>query len=141
MNDNVPDTSIESLIEASSLGTVEAKAARDSVPPEVGTAIALAARYLRRAKDAEAAVRRYEHGISWNTTCQNCAHLLDQCYAETVRVETAEDALSRVRALHTPDDLGDGSADGIVLCNEDANSYPCPTLLALDANHRGSHYE
>lgn len=46
------------LIERSSLGTEEAKAARESVPREVGMAITRAAEYLRRAEAAEAAVAR-----------------------------------------------------------------------------------
>jgi hypothetical protein len=45
---------IERLIEASSLGSPEAKAARDRVPMEVGIAITKAADYLGRAKRAEA---------------------------------------------------------------------------------------
>lgn len=47
--------SIEALIERSSLGTEEAKAVRESVPREVGSAIATAARCLARAEAAEAA--------------------------------------------------------------------------------------
>jgi len=43
---------IERLIEQSSLGTPEAKAARESVAPEIGTALALAARYLGERDDA-----------------------------------------------------------------------------------------
>jgi len=44
---------MERLIEASSFGTPGAKAARESIPPEVGSAVALAAEYLSRAKEAE----------------------------------------------------------------------------------------
>lgn len=56
--DVVGPTDIEALIEASSLGTAEAKAARESVPREVGTAIALAAKYLGQRNEARAAVAR-----------------------------------------------------------------------------------
>ena len=51
---------VEGLIERSSLGSAEAKAARESVPREVGSAIALAAKYLGRAEEAEAKVARVE---------------------------------------------------------------------------------
>lgn len=51
---------IEALIERSSLGDAEAKAARESVPHEVGSAIALAAKHLGRANAAEAKVARVE---------------------------------------------------------------------------------
>jgi hypothetical protein len=49
----VNDKTIEELIEASSFGTPEAKAARESVPNSTGAAIALAAKYLGRAESAE----------------------------------------------------------------------------------------
>lgn len=49
---------VQALIERSSLGSAEAKAVRESVPREVGIAIARAAEYLGRAKAAEAAVER-----------------------------------------------------------------------------------
>ncbi len=54
---------------------------------------------LDRLEAARASVARYEHGISWDTTCENCAHMLDRSYAETVRAEAAEAALARVEAL------------------------------------------
>ncbi|MDO8303920.1 MAG: hypothetical protein Q7T18_11830 [Sedimentisphaerales bacterium] len=37
-----------------------------------------------------ARIANYENGILWQTTCINCAHLLDQCVAETFRAEKAE---------------------------------------------------
>lgn len=49
---------VQALIERSSLGSAEAKAVRESVPNEVGIAIARAAEYLGRAKAAEATVAR-----------------------------------------------------------------------------------
>lgn len=51
---------VEALIEASSLGSPEAKAARESVPRGVGIAIAAAARHMRRANEAEAKVAAVE---------------------------------------------------------------------------------
>lgn len=53
--------SIEELIERSSLGSAEAKAARESVDPGIGRAIALAARYLgerNRARDLAVALEQ-----------------------------------------------------------------------------------
>ena len=49
---------IEALIERSSLGGTEAKSARESVPREIGSAIALAARYLGERDEARAIVAR-----------------------------------------------------------------------------------
>lgn len=51
--------SIEELIEASSFGTPEAKAARESVSPEVGRAIALAARYYGETRAFRQDIERY----------------------------------------------------------------------------------
>ena len=45
------------------------------------------------------ALAEYENAITWDTTCLNCAHLLDQCYAETRRAEQAEERGQRIRAL------------------------------------------
>jgi hypothetical protein len=45
------------------------------------------------------AVADYENRITWDTTCKNCATVLDGAYAETVRAEKAEAALARVRRL------------------------------------------
>jgi hypothetical protein len=43
-------------------------------------------------------IAEYEHNISWHTTCSGCANLLDQCYAETIRAETAEAQVLRLQA-------------------------------------------
>lgn len=61
---------IEALIEASSLGTAEAKEARESVPREVGTAIALAAKYLARAKQADERLAEAWHE-GWIAGCDD----------------------------------------------------------------------
>lgn len=54
---------IVALIEASSLGTAEAVAARESVPAEVGQAIALAARYMAERDKARAALAERERAV------------------------------------------------------------------------------
>lgn len=51
---------VEQLIEASSLGTEAAKAARESVPLEIGIAIATAAKHLARAEVAQNALQRIQ---------------------------------------------------------------------------------
>lgn len=55
------------------------------------------------ARDAEierlrVQVAEYENTLTWETTCSNCARLLDSGYAETVRAETAEAAVARHEA-------------------------------------------
>lgn len=37
-----------------------------------------------------------DNAITWDTTCLNCARILDKSYADFVRAEQAEAALSRV---------------------------------------------
>lgn len=46
----------------------------------------------------KAEVLEYRNTITWETTCKGCAKLLDSCYAETVRAETAEKALAEANA-------------------------------------------
>lgn len=52
---------------------------------------------------------RVDNAIDWQTSCLNCATLLDSCYAETVRREQAEEKLAAVRAL--AEALGDRSTE------------------------------
>jgi hypothetical protein len=65
-----------------------------------------------RAEQAEAKVLDYENRITWHTTCQSCARILDSSIRETERRERAEAALARVRAecdqLHRASVLVDG---------------------------------
>ena len=53
----------------------------------------------QRADHAEAKVADYENRITWHTTCESCARLLDSGIRETERAEKAEAALERVRAV------------------------------------------
>ena len=53
---------------------------------------------LREVERLAAAVADYENGISWDTTCLNCAKLWDTCYGETCRADKAEAELARLRA-------------------------------------------
>jgi hypothetical protein len=53
----------------------------------------------QRAERAEAAVAEYENRITWHTTCESCARVLDSSIRETERAERAEAALARVQAL------------------------------------------
>jgi bacterioferritin-associated ferredoxin len=59
-----------------------------------------------RAREAEQAalgrVAELEAVVTWDTTCGNCARLLDSSYTETVRAEQAEAAAQRVRAVAVP---------------------------------------
>lgn len=85
---------VEALIEASSLGAPEAKAARESVPPEVGIAIARAADYLGRAERAEArldAVRKALTAI--------VAEPYDQLEVEEIAGEVAQVQIVRADAI------------------------------------------
>src|SRR5882757_6538945 len=41
-----------------------------------------------------AVLARYENGITWGTSCENCANLLDQLYAGTVEQERTEGDLA-----------------------------------------------
>lgn len=74
----------------------QAMAARDSCLVETN-----------RAREAEqAALRRVaelENVITWDTTCGNCAKLLDTGYAETARAEKAEALIRRVRDVTAPE--------------------------------------
>lgn len=71
----LPSARVEALIDASSLGTPEAKAARESVPREVGIAIARAAEYLGRAREAEARAQRFAARIADQTALEDQAIL------------------------------------------------------------------
>ncbi|MFF2864546.1 hypothetical protein ACFVSX_32280 [Streptomyces rubiginosohelvolus] len=48
-------------------------------------------------REREERLADYENRINWHTTCASCARILDSAYAETVRAETAEAAVARVR--------------------------------------------
>lgn len=43
------------------------------------------------------AVAHYENTLTWQTTCHNCARLLDSCYAETMRAERYKTAWASAR--------------------------------------------
>jgi hypothetical protein len=74
-------------------------------------------------------VQEYRNAITWDTTCFSCSKLLDRCYAETQRAETAEEALSSLRDAVAQ--LADQNDDRIADVIEDA----------LDAAHGASHYD
>lgn len=44
-------------------------------------------------------VADYEHRITWDTTCKNCASTYDLSVSQTFRAEEAEARLARVEAL------------------------------------------
>jgi hypothetical protein len=48
-----------------------------------------------RRSEAEKRLAELAGAITWDTTCLNCASLLDKSYAETARAEQAEDLLRR----------------------------------------------
>lgn len=51
-----------------------------------------------RIAELDARILEYENALNWETSCLNCAKLLDASYAETVRAEQAEAQLAQVRA-------------------------------------------
>lgn len=53
----------------------------------------------QRADQAEAKVADYENRLTWHTTCEACARILDSSIRETERRERAEAALARVRKV------------------------------------------
>ncbi|MEV6180166.1 hypothetical protein [Streptomyces sp. NPDC052015] len=56
------------------------------------------------------ALADYENRITWHTTCQSCARVLDSRIRETERAERAEAALARVRAyVDQLDGMGNGT--------------------------------
>lgn len=59
----------------------------------------------------------YENRITWNTTCQACARVLDSSIRETERAERAEAALAEARRLHRGNcPVAQGSLNGAVTC-------------------------
>ncbi|MET7429591.1 hypothetical protein ABZT16_11415 [Streptomyces flaveolus] len=56
-------------------------------------------RERQRAEAAEAKVADYENRITWHTTCEACARVLDSAIQETERRERVEAALARVREI------------------------------------------
>ena len=44
-------------------------------------------------------IASYEHRITWDTTCENCANVLDKAIAETNRAEKAESEVYRLKEL------------------------------------------
>jgi hypothetical protein len=84
-----------------------------------------------RAQQAEAErdrlaarVAELENAITWETTCLNCARILDSCYTETVRAEKAEAAVQRVREWL--DQWGPRLPDGACSALDQAISGDCP---------------
>jgi hypothetical protein len=70
-------------------------------------------------------VAELEGVISWDTTCGNCAKLLDSSYAETSRAETAEATVARVKAVARPErdhrfpaEYYDGWSDALAAVND-----------------------
>lgn len=57
---------------------------------------------IARATEAEAKVLDYENRITWHTTCESCARILDSSIRETERAVKAEAAVERVRSLLPP---------------------------------------
>jgi hypothetical protein len=51
---------------------------------------------VRRLREREQHAIEYERRICWDTTCGNCADVLDESYRQYVRAETAEAALAEV---------------------------------------------
>lgn len=47
-----------------------------------------------------------DNAINWQTNCLSCANLLDACYTETTRAETAEARLATVRDFANRDQNG-----------------------------------
>lgn len=43
-----------------------------------------------RAEELQRQLDDLNHAIDWDTTCLNCSRLLDRCYEQTMRAETAE---------------------------------------------------
>lgn len=52
-------------------------------------------------KAKTALLAEHENAITWDTTCPNCAKLLDASYAETVRAEKAEAEVAAARLTLT----------------------------------------
>ncbi|WP_336214466.1 hypothetical protein [Nonomuraea sp. LPB2021202275-12-8] len=77
-------------------------AERTAAVAEATTTAAQRDAALRDLETAKALVANYENGITWHTTCNNCATLLDSSYAETVRAERAEARLALVDQAHQP---------------------------------------
>jgi hypothetical protein len=83
--------------------------------------------------ELKARVAYYENMATWQTTCSNCATLLDSCYAETMRAEEAEAAIAKVRAMHPVERHYGRSVCGHCRDGwEDPVPYPCPTIAALE---------
>lgn len=54
----------------------------------------------QRADQAEAKIADYENRITWHTSCQSCARILDSSIHETHRADRAENAIRQARSLH-----------------------------------------
>ncbi|WP_097982841.1 hypothetical protein [Streptomyces sp. f150] len=48
-------------------------------------------------REREERLTDYENRINWHTACASCARILDSAYVETVRADTAEATVARVR--------------------------------------------
>lgn len=99
---------VEPVIEASSLGTPEAKALRDSTPPGAARAMAHAADCLRRAEDAEAKLA--ELRITHHDFVGAAGSKMGGLYAE---LHAALDALRLVVLLTEP--AGGAESEALVL--------------------------
>jgi hypothetical protein len=64
--------------------------------PGIDPTIERLARALVRFGEATA---HYENAITWDTTCQRCARLLDSCFAADHRADRAESALAVAIAM------------------------------------------
>ncbi|WP_114906810.1 hypothetical protein [Ornithinimicrobium murale] len=124
---------IEREAEAAALRKVESCAVASGWPDEDELRAE-----IRRLRET---IAEHESSITWDTTCLNCASLLDQNYADFVRAERAEATLADleavVRAQHTPvtETIQDhGGMDTVTYCQgcgTDLDEQDCPYLAAL----------
>lgn len=68
---------------------------------------------------------QYENAITWDTTCLNCANLLDRSYEDYVKADILSIQSRKALAFH-PEPEVKGS-----ICTGCGYVYPCPTVKAL----------
>jgi len=68
-------------------------------------------RYAKDVPRLLAMIKDYERGINWNTTCTNCAKLLESSHADYERAEKAEADVEIAKRVHQ------AQADRIVALN------------------------
>ena len=73
-----------------------------------------------RVEELKDIIARYEDGITWDTTCSNCANLLNGSYHDYTRAEQAEAENKRMRIILA--ELG--------YCPNDGDTMPCMTCGA-----------